>query len=158
MVLVKSVDYSDETPDPNYIKYRNKIPKRSLTFSDGIMEEYSTDEDEKDMSNTTQLADASKLTWGPWLLYKTWAVGTSTLSFLDYVGEGLASFFGITTPRYYFELEEYKKRQEEEQKQAEKEKGWSEINNEIIELPLELPKNVDQTQQVSERNLHDIGN
>lgn len=39
------------------------------------------------------------MAWGPWMLYKTWAAGNSTLSFIDYLGEALASLFGITTPR-----------------------------------------------------------
>ncbi|KAG5886448.1 hypothetical protein JTB14_012860 [Gonioctena quinquepunctata] len=65
------------------------------------------------------------LTWGPWILYKAWSAGLSTLSVVDTVGEFLASIFGITTPRYYFELEEYKRREEVELKQQEERQGWS---------------------------------
>lgn len=31
-------------------------------------------------------------------------IGSSTLNSIDYVGESLANFFGITTPKYQFEI------------------------------------------------------
>lgn len=35
----------------------------------------------------------------------------------DYVGETLASFLGITTNKYNYEIEQFKKMQEQEEKQ-----------------------------------------
>lgn len=46
MVLVKPEDYSGENPDPALIRYKDKTPKNVLEFSDGILEEYSTDEED----------------------------------------------------------------------------------------------------------------
>lgn len=71
------------------------------------------------------------LTWGPWTRYKIWLAGSTTLSYMETMGEYLAAFFGITTPKYYFELEEYKKRQSEEQSQKQ---GWSEPGNKDVEF------------------------
>lgn len=61
----------------------------------------------------------------PWLWYKAWRTGASTLSIIDNIGEYLAAFFGITTPKYFFELEEYKRRQEEIKKDEEQRQGWT---------------------------------
>lgn len=64
--------------------------------------------------------------WGPWLWFKTWRAGASTLAVVDSIGEYLAALFGITTPKYYFELEEYKKREAKKETEKEKGQGWSE--------------------------------
>nr|CAH7767947.1 unnamed protein product [Callosobruchus chinensis] len=65
------------------------------------------------------------LKWGPWISYLMWSFGSSTLSVVDTVGEFFAKAFGITTPRYYFELEEYKKREEEQATKDAEAQGWS---------------------------------
>lgn len=86
------------------------------------------------------------MTWGPWLWYKAWAAGTSTLSVIDYMGESLASFFGITTPRYYFELEEYRRREELNKRDRDQAKGWSELQD--IQLRGEDAVNTAQPQPI----------
>ena len=70
------------------------------------------------------------------------------LSYCDFFGEKLAWFFGITSPKYYYELEEYKRELEAEEKRAKKEdiesRGWRETssageqNTNAIENPIEL--------------------
>lgn len=50
-----------------------------------------------------------ELTWFPWMWYQTVTAGSKALEVCDYVGESLASFFGITTPKYQFEINEYLK-------------------------------------------------
>ncbi|CAH0559870.1 unnamed protein product [Brassicogethes aeneus] len=108
---------------------RVKEPKRILHFSDGVLEEYSSDEDEVDAANNNTeqaIVDPATLTWGPWFVYKAWTAGSNTLYALDKSGEFLASMFGITTPKYYFELEEYKRRQEQLKLRQEQGEGWSE--------------------------------
>lgn len=47
------------------------------------------------------------LTWGPWLWYKTITASSKTLRACDYAGEKLAKFFGITTPKYEYEIDVY---------------------------------------------------
>lgn len=61
--------------------------------------------------------------------YKTWRAGAGTLAVVDSIGEFFAAFFGITTPKYYFELEEYKRREAEMKAENEQRKGWSEGAN-----------------------------
>lgn len=46
MVLVKPEDYLGDHPDPTLLKYKDKTPKNVLQFSDGVLEEYSSDEEE----------------------------------------------------------------------------------------------------------------
>lgn len=43
---------------------------------------------------------------------------------VDYAGESLASFFGITTPKYQIEIDEYKRIQEVQRKIEEDSAGW----------------------------------
>ncbi|XP_044255862.1 protein FAM177A1 [Tribolium madens] len=135
---------SDGGPDAS-IKVRT--PKRILHFSDGILEEYSDDEVDNTPQQEQALVDPTSLTWGPWLWYKTWRAGASTLAVVDSMGEFLAAFFGITTPKYYFELEEYKRREAEMKAEDEQKKGWSEAPNtegfKLNEITTKQPQPVD---------------
>lgn len=79
--------------------------------------------------------------WGPWLAYKAWSAGSTALAACDYLGESLASFLGITTPKYYFELEEYKKREAAKKALEEEKKGWSE--------PSEVAQQIHVTKEVN---------
>lgn len=62
--------------------------------------------------------------------YKAWSMGTSTLAAMDYVGETLAYFFGITTPKYRMEIDEYDRIQRRLKKEQEEAKGWTETSME----------------------------
>lgn len=64
------------------------------------------------------------LTWGPWISYYAWKSSTKALNAVDTAGETLASFFGITTPKYQIEINEYKRLQEEKKKIEEESAGW----------------------------------
>uniref|UniRef100_H3CE58 Family with sequence similarity 177 member A1 n=1 Tax=Tetraodon nigroviridis TaxID=99883 RepID=H3CE58_TETNG len=95
-----------------------KVPRRTIYFASGeTMEEYSTDEEEEeeDYSSTLQ----SKLTWGPYFLFQTWRMATSTLSVCDYLGEKLASLLGITTPKYQYAIDEYYRTKKEDEEEEE---------------------------------------
>ncbi|KAK2582566.1 hypothetical protein KPH14_004856 [Odynerus spinipes] len=90
-----------------------KRPKRVMHFSDGDLEEYSS-EDEVDMSQKATVVakvDPHTLNWLPWTWYQTTVVGTKILDGCDYLGEWLANFFGITTPKYQFEIDEFNRLQ-----------------------------------------------
>lgn len=106
-----------------------RTPKRVLHFSDGILEEYSDDEHDSTPPNEqshTEVIDTSTLSWTSWILYKAWSMGTLALSACDYAGEGLANFFGITSPKYWAEIEEYKRAKAEENERGRQAEGWSE--------------------------------
>ncbi|XP_068505347.1 protein FAM177A1 isoform X2 [Syngnathus scovelli] len=96
---------------------REKTPRRIIHFSNGeTMEEYSTDEEEeevkvqerKDLLNSID-AERSKMTWGPYFWFHMWKAATSTISACDYLGERMASFFGITSAKYQYAIDEYYK-------------------------------------------------
>lgn len=139
MVLVRPEEnlISNEADSQN-ATVRVKTPKRILHFSDGILEEYSTDEEDNvdNSKNNQEIVNTNNMTWGPWFMYKAWSAGSSTLSVMDTMGEFLASVFGITTPRYYFEIEEYKRREEQKLRQQEREGGWSQTSNTTVSVPL----------------------
>ncbi|KAM9354338.1 protein FAM177A1 [Pholidichthys leucotaenia] len=99
-----------------------KVPRRTIYFASGeTMEEYSTDEEEEEEALSKKdvvTVDPSKLTWGPYVWFQMWRMATSTISVCDYMGERLASLFGITTPKYQYAIDEYyriKKEEEEEE-------------------------------------------
>ncbi|XP_037096492.1 protein FAM177A1 [Syngnathus acus] len=101
---------------------RVKLPRRTIYFASGeTMEEYSTDEEEEEpVKKEVVTADTSKLTWGPYFWFHMWRMATSTISVCDYMGERLASLFGITAPKYQYAIDEYyriKKEQEEEEEE-----------------------------------------
>lgn len=50
-----------------------------------------------------------ELSWTPWFIYKAQRMGQNFLSGLDYTGEKLADFLNITTPKYAYEIQQYKK-------------------------------------------------
>ena len=75
-----------------------------------------------------QVVDPKSLAWVPWALYLAWLAGTSTLAVCDSLGERLAWWLGITSPKYYYEIQEAKrmKREEEERlaRQDAEMAGW----------------------------------
>ncbi|AWP16819.1 putative protein FAM177A1 [Scophthalmus maximus] len=104
---------------------RVKLPRRTIYFASGeTMEEYSTDEEEEEEEDLVKkdvvTVDPGKLTWGPYFWFHMWRMATSTISVCDYMGERMASLFGITTPKYQYAIDEYyriKKEEEEEEEE-----------------------------------------
>ncbi|KNC25886.1 hypothetical protein FF38_14249 [Lucilia cuprina] len=74
--------------------------RRVLYFSDGIMEELSESDGEEIGPDIT---DKSIFTSRTSHKYQAYQMSNPFLNGIDYVGEGLASFFGITTPKYMSE-------------------------------------------------------
>ena len=99
------------------------------------------------------LLDPKTLKWLPWMIWYTWFMGSTALSYCDYVGEKLAWWFGITSPKYYYELEEFKRIQEEEKEAEEKRKvdehGWTNVSSSEIVTTPNVNQNPSQTSQPS---------
>ncbi|XP_034487109.1 uncharacterized protein LOC117791453 [Drosophila innubila] len=97
--------------------------RRMLYFSDGCMEELSSDSDSDaetdvpDKGYDEQLQREMAL--GPRLRYKASKVGNNILAGIDYVGGGLASFLGITNSKYASELKYHKRAKEQAEAEAE---------------------------------------
>nr|CAD7195756.1 unnamed protein product [Timema douglasi] len=138
-----------------------KAPRKVLHFSDGTLEEYSTDEDESDIVPTTAVTNEinpKTLTWGPWTLYHVATAGSKTLQVCDYLGESLANFFGITTPKYQYEIDEYHRmlaEEEERQRQLDLEMGgWTDkYSQQVISLQeVTQPSSTNEIQQAGDSN------
>ncbi|XP_059171403.1 protein FAM177A1-like [Physella acuta] len=121
---------------------RTRQPKRILHFSDGILEEYSSDEDEVAAAPERLQVNPHTLSWATWAVYFMTEVGKKSLAAADFCGEKLAWLFGITTPKYQYAIEEYRRRQkelEEELKQnkqrPEETQGLSTINVQVDNKP-----------------------
>ena len=72
-----------------------KVPRRLIHCSDGIYEEYSTDEEEleqemQEEERRLRNIDPKKLGWIAWMFHYTWLGGSSFLGYADYWGEKLA--------------------------------------------------------------------
>ncbi|KAH8421300.1 hypothetical protein KR009_000371 [Drosophila setifemur] len=89
--------------------------KRILYFSDGVMEEMSSDsEDDAEAGDVTDKCygiqlDEREMALGPRLRYKASRMGNRFLAGIDYVGGGLASLLGITGGKYANEMENYQR-------------------------------------------------
>ncbi|XP_051511227.1 protein FAM177A1 isoform X2 [Myxocyprinus asiaticus] len=92
------------------LERKEKTPRRIIHFSSGeIMEEYSTDDEEENKKeNTKKDLLSSKDTM--------WKAAASTMSACDYLGERMASLFGITTAKYQYAIDEYSRAKKEEDK------------------------------------------
>ncbi|XP_026730300.1 protein FAM177A1 [Trichoplusia ni] len=102
-----------------------KKPGRVLHFSDGVEEEIETEEaSELACEPEESEVDPKSLTWGPWFSHYAWKSGSKVLNAVDYAGESLAGFFGITTPKYQLEISEYERMKEEKRKMDEETAGW----------------------------------
>lgn len=110
-----SLDTDTPTPEKEN-KIKKKQPRRILHFSDGILEEYSTDEEEEKEA-PVPITNPKTLTWFPWFWYYTATAASKTLKGADFCGEKLAWFFGITTPKYQYAIDEYYRLKEEEERE-----------------------------------------
>ncbi|CAG4961781.1 unnamed protein product [Colias eurytheme] len=100
-------------------------PSRIIHFSDGTQEEIEEDTvDEVSSAKPEDNVDPKSLAWAPWFSYYAWKSGTKMLDAVDYAGESLANFFGITTPKYQIEINEYERMQEEKKRLEEESVGW----------------------------------
>ncbi|KAK1148901.1 protein FAM177A1 [Acipenser oxyrinchus oxyrinchus] len=102
-------------------KQQKKVPRRIIHFASGdTMEEYSTDEEqEPEKKEMLPAVDPSKLTWRPYLFFHMWRAATTTISVCDFLGEKMASLFGISTPKYQYAIDEYYRMKKEDEEEEE---------------------------------------
>ncbi|KAM7376655.1 hypothetical protein PAMP_006377 [Pampus punctatissimus] len=116
---------------------RVKVPRRTVYFASGeTMEEYSTDEEEEEeepVKKDVTPVDPSKLTWGPYFWFHMWRMATSTITVCDYMGERLASLFGITSPKYQYAIDEYYRMKKEEEEAEEEDRLAEEAEHRFTE-------------------------
>ncbi|XP_073983030.1 protein FAM177A1 isoform X2 [Rhodnius prolixus] len=132
---------SEMSPSESQTK-QTRVPKRILHFSDGTLEEFSSDEDDdiepsckKRTASIINAINPATLAWIPWMIYQSSIAGNKALAICDFFGEYLANFFGITTPKYDYEIEYYKRmiEEEKERKKQDLELGdWEPAKPDII--------------------------
>jgi hypothetical protein len=114
---------------------KKKTPRRVIYCSDGVVEEYSTDEEEEKAKeeaerkrNAWRHINPATLGWMAWTVHHVWLGGERVVAACDFLGERIAWWLGITSPKYYYELQEAKRIEEREAARAAKEdaemKGW----------------------------------
>lgn len=196
---------------------RVRTPKRIIHFSDGTLEEYSSDDETDNVAEETSASNKQldvvsscysndiernqikisipihykysicviyfvfirrpyqkqlvhfilfyifihvqrRLHWGPWLFHTVAYSGHRFLAACDYVGEKLADFLGITSPKYHYEIEHAKRIQEQRIKEQEEEKdvgGWMQSTNETLVTTAKniKDKNHDQSCITTQQNI-----
>jgi len=98
---------------------RKKKPRRVIYCSDGVVEEYSTDEEEERVKeeqerkrNAWRSVNPATMSWMTWSVHHMWLGGERVVSACDFLGERIAWWLGITSPKYYYELQEAKRMEE----------------------------------------------
>lgn len=86
-----------------------KIPRRLIHCSDGILEEYSSDEDDNDAEEEYQLPNPATLSWLGYAWYLTLKTAFGGLAVADYLGEKFAYWLGITSPKFEYELNQLRR-------------------------------------------------
>lgn len=99
-----------------------RVPRRILHFSNGTVEEYSTDEEDEAaacrQTTSAKLVDPKTLPWGPWCINRSKTLLSRTLDVIDYCGEKIAWTLGITSPKYQYAIDEYYRVKAEEEEIA----------------------------------------
>jgi len=120
-----------------------KVPRRLIHCSDGILEEYSTDEDESDAEEEYQFPDPATLTWMGYAWYLTVKTAFGGLAVADYLGEKFAYWLGITSPKFEYELNQLQREAIEDKEEITLEQENRQAEMEIIKnakMSLETPK------------------
>lgn len=60
-----------------------------------------------ELNNNENRCLQASLNWMHWLRFKTVKIGSAAVSVCDSLGDSLSSFFGITTPKYQFEIDHF---------------------------------------------------
>nr|XP_054758114.1 protein FAM177A1-like [Lytechinus pictus] len=111
-----------------------KKPRRIIHFSDGILEEYSTDEEDGEDKAVIEEppVDPKTLDWMPYIWFYMMKSGVTTYKVCDYLGEKLAYFFGITSPKYSYALSEYNRLEKEEREELDRQMAEREEQKDLI--------------------------
>ncbi|XP_054153515.1 protein FAM177A1-like [Oppia nitens] len=126
-----------------------QTPKRLIHCSDGVLEEYDDSDDGEDVTHTTTTTTDNDIidgnngsahktdTVSPLSSVKNTVLwmGNKTLEVCDYLGENLANFLGITSPKYESEINEYYRQMAEQKNYEEKQKsefaGWQTSSSDL---------------------------
>ncbi|CAF0962941.1 unnamed protein product [Brachionus calyciflorus] len=104
---------------------------RIIHCGDGIIEECSEDEEEKERIEREEKRkqeelrakmelEAKNMPWLPWMAYMAQKSAEKSLEVCDSMGEKLAWWFGITKPKFLYEIEEYNRIKLEEENSDDK--------------------------------------
>lgn len=74
----------------------------------------SFDEQPQPTSSIEEPISPAQLQWFPWMWYYVQQSAKKSYEACDTAGEKLAWFFGITKPKYYAEMQEFERMDEEE--------------------------------------------
>ncbi|EDO48588.1 predicted protein [Nematostella vectensis] len=117
-------DADEEDEDDTSGYHTDERRKKRFTKKKKKKEEVtdSSSDDEDDRALVPDDTNPSDLTWPLWLWYYVVAVSTGALKVAEYLGEKLAYFFGITSPKYQYVIDEFYRLKEQEKEEKERER------------------------------------
>jgi len=120
-------DVDEDVPEATVVKKKKMTKKKKIYFRSDFTGELESSSDEDDLSDRDKkqgicALNPHELGWGMWVWYYVVVASTSTFHAAEYCGEKLADFFGITSPKYQYVIDEYHrlKQVEEEEEEAER--------------------------------------
>ncbi|XP_046849200.1 protein FAM177A1-like [Xenia sp. Carnegie-2017] len=108
------------------MKKKRKRFKKKKTKHFDVESNSSSDNEENGAFDDTNI-NPSDLTWLLWMWYYVRAVSSGALKAAEFLGEKLAAFFGITTPKYQYVIDEYYRLKDLEKEEEEKERKEQEF-------------------------------
>lgn len=81
----------------------------------------------------------NELSWAPWLRRKASHIGTNVINGLDYAGEKVANFLQITTPKYAYEIDQFKKMEAKKAREEQHENNWTASSALTADQPITTP-------------------
>ncbi|CAF4342814.1 unnamed protein product, partial [Rotaria sp. Silwood2] len=110
------------------------------------------DEEQQPAPTVKEQIDPSQLQWLPWMWYYTKRSAKKSYEVCDAAGEKLAWFFGITKPKYYAEIQEYERMDEEEREAWRQAFQDVEQTNHVLESIVTIPPQTSNLFTVSHEN------
>lgn len=119
-------DVEDDQADGKESTRRKKrVRRKKIHFRSDFVKDESSSSDEDDSKEKKkfdiQERNPADLNWPLWCWYYTVYVAVGGFRVAEYCGEKLADFFGITSPKYQYVINEYHRLRQEEQEEEEAE-------------------------------------
>ncbi|CAF1154460.1 unnamed protein product [Rotaria sordida] len=91
-----------------------QLSNLSENYHESDSDDSELDEPQQPRPTVEEQIDPNQLQWLPWMWYYAKRSAKKGYEICDATGEKLAWFFGITKPKYYAEIQEYERMDEEE--------------------------------------------
>ncbi|CAF1144331.1 unnamed protein product [Adineta steineri] len=131
------------------------------TMNKNYNDSESDDDDDSDLyepqpiTTTEQQIDPTQLQWMPWMWFYAKQSAKKSYEACDSAGEKLAWFFGITKPKYYSEIQEYERMDQEEREEWKQSFQDVEHKNDVLDSIVTIPPSSTNVFTISNQDITD---